>query len=173
MIPSLGQEPMNAPRDTAIFKSDIRAMPEAARLLGELVADPTRLTTLFDLQRCLLRRVRSRERYIIRVRRLHRKLRTMLRTERPAKGFAKQIKTSVRTCDERIAMARYSIFLWKCFGDGAACVYQSPYNLKHLYYDQDYRVKQEAGFLTGKVDQHGTEGGNRKANASVTTLQSS
>jgi hypothetical protein len=52
---------MKTQLDAPIFKADIRAMPEAARLLGELVADPSRFTTLLELQRHLLRRIRSRE----------------------------------------------------------------------------------------------------------------
>lgn len=60
MLPQV-TEPMKTQLDAPIFKADIRAMPEAARLLGELVADPSRFTTLLELQRHLLRRIRSRE----------------------------------------------------------------------------------------------------------------
>lgn len=43
------------------------------------------------------------------------------------------------------------MFLWRCFGDGIAAVFQDKYALKHLYYDSNYLPKQSAGSLTGKT----------------------
>ena len=51
----------------------------------------------------------------------------------------------------RIKEIRQLMFLWRCFGDGIAAVYQSKYSLKHLFYDADYNVKQDAGTISGKA----------------------
>ncbi|WP_426161614.1 hypothetical protein [Pseudoduganella sp. R-34] len=133
-----------------LFKSDARTMPQAAALLARLAADPDQLLVLLELQRLLLRRIRSRERFALRARMLSRALQKKLRNDRPSKDVANDLRLRQSACESNLEQARYSIFLWKCFGDGAACVYQSPYNLKHLLYDQNYQVKQEAGFITGK-----------------------
>jgi len=133
-----------------LFKSDVRNMPKAAALLAQLVSDPDQLSVLLELQRLLLCRIRSRERFLLRVRKLSRALQSKLRNDRPTKEVAMDLRERKRACESHLELGRHSIFLWKCFGDGASCVYQSPYNLKHLLYDQNYQAKQEAGFISGK-----------------------
>jgi hypothetical protein len=49
---------------------------------------------------------------------------------------------------EREEQLLHLLFLWRCFGDGIAFIYQSKYSLKHTYYDGNYNVKAPAGFMT-------------------------
>lgn len=130
--------------------SDVRKLRHASALLNVLAGDPGMLEVLLKLQQYLVHRIRSRERVILRAHKVEAKLRSLLRKGRLERAESKRVKRMLEDCTIFINQARRWIFLWKCFGDGAACVYQSPYNLKLLLYDQDYNVKQEAGFVTGK-----------------------
>lgn len=133
-----------------LLPSDVRKLKHAASLLNLLAGDSDRLDVLLDLQRFLAQRIRSRERMVLRGRQLEARLKSLLRKGRQEKAASTRVRSSLGKCSVLVARARRWIFLWKCFGDGAACVYQSPYNLKLLFYDQNYQVKQEAGFITGK-----------------------
>jgi hypothetical protein len=133
-----------------LFPSDVRKIKHAASLLNALADDSDRLDVLLDLQRFLVQRIRSRERMVLRVRKLEGRLKSLLRKGHQEKAASTRVKGLLAKGSTLIGRARRWIFLWKCFGDGAACVYQSPYNLKLLLYDHNYDVKQEAGFLTGK-----------------------
>lgn len=130
--------------------ADVRKLLHAASLLNTLAADRENMDLLLDLQGLLVRRIRARERAITRTRKLEGKLKVSLRKERLDKAGSKRVKALLQKCCSFIDQSRRWIILWKCFGDGVACAYQSPYNLKMLLYDQDYNVKQEAGFITGK-----------------------
>jgi hypothetical protein len=130
--------------------SDVCKLKHAAALLNVLAGDSGKLEVLLRLQHYLVHRIRSRERVILRARKVEAKLRSSLRKGRLERAESKRVKRTLEDCSILINQARHWIFLWKCFGDGAACVYQSPYNLKLLLYDQDYNIKQEAGFITAK-----------------------
>lgn len=130
--------------------ADVRKLLHAASLLSTLVADRENMDLLLDLQGLLVRRIRARERAIPRTRKLEGKLKVSLRKDWLDKAGSKRVKALLQKCGSFIDQSRRWIILWKCFGDGVACAYQSPYNLKMLLYDQDYNVKQEAGFGTGK-----------------------
>ncbi len=140
---------------------DVRKLDIAIARLQALADDPERFNELLALQRFLLQRICSRERMIQRIRKLEGRLRPALRSGRLNRAEAKQVKATLRECAQRIDLAWYWIFLWKCFGDGAACLYQSPYNLKHFFFDKDYNVKENAGFISGKVGENRENGKNR------------
>lgn len=129
---------------------DLRKLEHAAALLSSIAQDTDRFDILLELQLFLVQRICSRERVVLRIRKLSGKLRSSLRSGRLTKTESRRVKDALADCERRIEFARRWIFLWKCFGDGAACAYQSPFNLKLLFYDKDYNVKQEAGFITGK-----------------------
>jgi len=133
-----------------LSKADIKKLKYAATFLNVLAEDQDKFDVLLELQQYLAHRIRSRERVILRVRKIEAKLRSSLRKDRLERAESKRVKQTLGRCKLLIEESRHWIFLWKCFGDGAACVYQSPYNLKLLLYDHDYNVKEEAGFLTGK-----------------------
>ena len=51
----------------------------------------------------------------------------------------------------RIESLRNVVFIWKCFGDALAFLYMDKFALKHTFYSaQEFKIKQDAGFLSGK-----------------------
>lgn len=130
--------------------ADVRKLKLAHAMLSVLVEDAEKLEVLLALQRFLVQRIKSRERGIARARKIEKRLRASLRKDRLDRDRSTQVKQLLAGCSLLIDRSRHWIFIWKCFGDGIACIYQSPYNLKLLLYDKDYKVKQDAGFITGK-----------------------
>lgn len=150
--PQLGgwESPADGLQARGLNAGDVRKLDIAIARLQVLADDPDQFGELLALQRFLLQRICSRERMIQRVRKLEGHLRRSLRSGQLDRAEAKRVKATLRECGPRVDLARHWIFLWKCFGDGAACVYQSPYNLKHFFFDQDYNVKEDPGFISGK-----------------------
>jgi len=123
----------------------------AASLLATIKDEPARLDVVRELQRMLIRVLVRGERRIIRLKRARQRLMRIKARERLPQGKARMVKTLVKALDQRVEEVRHLLFLWRCFGDGIAAVYQSKYSLKHLFYDSNYNVKEEAGFLSGKA----------------------
>ncbi|WP_412763305.1 hypothetical protein ACIJUN_31385 (plasmid) [Pseudomonas aeruginosa] len=134
---------MRFPRETERF-----AM--AALLLNKIQGAPEDLSSVRALQSFLLRQIITAERRVKRLKKAQARIRSLKR-----KGSTKQRSSLLKLLDckttARITNLQQMIFLWKCFGDGLACVYQSTYSLKHLYFDADYEVKSDPGFLLGKI----------------------
>lgn len=134
---------MRFPRETERF-----AM--AALLLGKIQSDPDNLSPVRALQCFLLRQIITTERRVKRLKKAQARIRALKR-----RGSTKQRSSLLKLLDskatERIADLHQLIFLWKCFGDGLACLYQSSYSLKHLFFDGDYAIKSDAGFIIGKA----------------------
>ncbi|MCY1258448.1 hypothetical protein D9M68_47070 [compost metagenome] len=126
-------------------------LAKAALLLHTIKCDPDRLDLVLELQRFLIRQITLTERRINRVNRVATDFRRSLSRERLSKERAKRVKSRIKRCANVIEFLRYSMFIWRCFGDGIAAVYQSKYALKHLYYDSNYNVKEDAGFISGKT----------------------
>ena len=131
-------------RETARFA-------QAASLLAIIKNDPDRLDVVHELQRFLIRVLVRGERRIIRLKQARQRLMRVKARERLPQDKARTLKTLVKELDQRVEDMRHLLFLWRCFGDGIAAVYQSKYSLKHLFYDSNYNVKEEAGFLSGKA----------------------
>jgi hypothetical protein len=72
-------------------------------------------------------------------------------SSRLPKQRAKLLKAGVAAIEDRMKEVRHLMFLWRCFGDGIASVYQSQQALKHLLYDSEHRIKQDAGTISGKA----------------------
>lgn len=130
-----------------LFKYAERDLAKAATLLYSVKTDLARLDLVLDLQRHLIRCIIRTE---SRIRRLKRKRKVLaaaavLRVSR-AEAKARQNRiSSLRSREQELSQL---LFLWRCFGDGIAFVYQSKYSLKHLYYDGRYQPKESAGFMT-------------------------
>lgn len=122
----------------------------AALLLNKIQNDPDDLSAVRGLQSFLLRQVITVEH---RIKWLKKAKGRMLSLKRKGSTKAKSavLKKFVSKVEDRIQNLHQLLFLWKCFGDGIACVYQSPYSLKHLYFDGEYGVKSDPGFLLGKA----------------------
>ena len=89
-------------------------------------------------------------------------MREMLRTEAKVRSLKAERKGIVKNggraaakrssaLAQRIERVRAAGHVWRCFGDGIAFEYLDNYALKQTYYSVERpKVKQRAGFLTGK-----------------------
>lgn len=127
-----------------------KSVYEAAVLLHALKAKPDRFDLLLELQRLIVRRIAWSERASQRSRRCGNELKKSLARDRLPKQRATAVKALIEASARRIDDLRHYRFLWRCFGDGIASIYQSSYSLKHLFFDHKYEVKEDSGFLTGK-----------------------
>lgn len=137
---------MQFPRETEEFA-------KAALLLHTIKDDTDRLDLVLELQRMLIRNIVKCERRIRRLKRARGRLQS-LKARRLSKDRSKGVKTLIERIDARVEQMRHLMFLWRCFGDGIASVYQSTHSLKHLFYGENYQVKQEAGFISDKAGFH-------------------
>jgi hypothetical protein len=126
-------------------------LAKAALLLHTIKSDLDRLDLVLELQRHLIRQIVRLERRTKRVQRAASNMRQTLNLSRLPRDTAKALKLRIKECPALLEEIRRKMFVWRCFGDGIAFVYQSKYALKHLYYDQDYKIKQTAGFMSGKT----------------------
>lgn len=131
------------------FPKETDRLGMAALLLKKIQSDPEDLSAVRDLQRFLLRQVITAEH---RIKWLKKAKGRMLSLKRKGSTKARSVvlKTLILKIESRTQDIHQLLFLWKCFGDGIACVYQSPYSLKHLYFDGEYGVKSDPGFMLGK-----------------------
>jgi hypothetical protein len=125
-------------------------LSKASLLLYTIKADPDRLDLLLELQRFLVERIRSAERAIQATRAAIGAHRTSLRRDQLPKDRAKAVKGKIAAGERRVRDLHRLTFVWRCFGDGIAAIYQSTFALKHLYYDSAYAIKEPPGFLSGK-----------------------
>ncbi|WP_143276999.1 hypothetical protein [Bordetella genomosp. 12] len=119
----------------------------AAELLHQVKADSARLDLVHELQRHLIRCIVRTELRVLRLRRRRKSL-PQKDDQRATKEQAQARKAGLRALREREEQLLHLLFLWRCFGDGIAFIYQSKYSLKHTYYDATYNVKAPAGFIT-------------------------
>lgn len=122
-------------------------MLRAAELLHRVKADSTRLDLVLELQRHLIRCIARTEMRVLRLRR-KRSSPPPNAGQRVAREHARARKARLSALREREEQLLHLLFLWRCFGDGIAFIYQSKYSLKHTYYDGNYNVKPSAGFIT-------------------------
>ena len=123
---------------------------EAAKLLWSIKEDDDRFDLVLGLQRYLIRSISQCEGRVPRLREARARCKRYLARNRVNKDRARGVKQLITGLDERIKSLHHAIFLWRCFGDGIAFIYQSKYALKHLFYDGEYMPKQGPGFISGK-----------------------
>lgn len=124
-------------------------LTQATLLLHTIYEDKERLDLVLELQRFLIRRITAAEGRVRRLKALGAARKKRLSAvPRPTRDQAKSIKDDIARGERAVAEQRHLMFLWRCFGDGIAFTYQDKYSLKHLYYDAQYQVKEDAGFLT-------------------------
>lgn len=124
---------------------------KATLMLHTIQADRNRLDLVLELQRFLIRHITRLERRVTRVKRAAANMRNMLANGRPTSEKAKEFKARIKDSSALLERLRKKMFVWRCYGDGIAFAYQSKYSLKHLFFDQDYLVKQTPGTLSGKT----------------------
>lgn len=120
---------------------------KALLLLHTLKAAPERLELVLELHRHIIRAIVRTE---LRIQRLRRKRQIV--SAAPKRHVSREV---AKTRKEMISLLRgreqeltHLLFLWRCFGDGIAFIYQSKYSLKHLYFDSEYKPKEASGFMT-------------------------
>lgn len=122
---------------------------KALLLLHTLKAAPERLELVLELHRHIIRAVVLTELRIQRLRQKRQKVSAApkMHVSREAAKTRKEMISSLRGREQELT---HLLFLWRCFGDGIAFIYQSKYSLKHLYFDSEYKPKESAGFITEK-----------------------
>lgn len=120
---------------------------KALVLLHTLKAAPERLELVMELHRHLVRVIARTE---VRIQRLRRKRQIVSAAPKRqvSKETAKARKAMISSLRDREQELTHLLFLWRCCGDGIPFIYQSKYNLKHLYFDHEYKPKETSGFMT-------------------------
>jgi len=122
----------------------------AILLLNKLKNNPENYDVLRDLHKLIISGVTRQERSISLAKEGCKRLSFYKRNKKPSRDKSNKIKELIENLSERITQRKRIIFLYKCFGDGIAHIYQSMYSLKHLYFDKMYFVKEDAGYISGK-----------------------
>ncbi|MBY4837524.1 hypothetical protein [Pantoea sp. DY-5] len=119
-------------------------------MIKALKADPDNMELILELHRFLIRKIVSEEKRIKRLKRIKSRFTRIKKGGRLTKDDSIKIKGLLNMIEPRLKARRVMIYTWKFFGDGIANIYQPTCNLKHLYYDSNYNVKEDAGFISGK-----------------------
>jgi Holliday junction resolvase len=128
------------------------AFENVGKMLHELQRDRNNLYLLLELQALLLRKIKTAERNIRRLRREIKETKAAFIIERPSKEKALKAKKQAVLKNEKIQEYKHLIYLWKCFGDGIAFIYLDKYALKHTFFNVDNdSPKETPGFITGKA----------------------
>lgn len=123
---------------------------QAALMIKALKADPDNMELILELHRFLIRKIVKEEKRIKRLKRIRSRFARIKKSGRLTKGDSKKIKHLMSMVEPRLKARKVIIYTWKFFGDGIANIYQPTCHLKHLYYDSNYNVKEDAGFISGK-----------------------
>lgn len=123
---------------------------QAASMIKALKANPDNTELILELHRFLIRRIVKEEKRIKRLKRVRSRLARIKKSRRLSKEDSNKLKTLMSMIEPRLKARKVMIYTWKFFGDGIANIYQPTCNLKHLYYDSNYNVKEDAGFISGK-----------------------
>ncbi|MDZ5432004.1 hypothetical protein F6476_34230 [Pseudomonas umsongensis] len=138
------------------FPRERRGLELAATLLANIKADKDKLDAVLGLQQLLIFKIAGCDIRIARLQKAQQRIpRILARPEFRAGGKTVKVRSSMlkklrKGIMGRIREVRHLAYLWRCFGDGIASVYQSQHALRHLLYDAQYAVKPTAGALYGK-----------------------
>lgn len=138
------------------FPREQRGFELAATLLAEIKSDSDKLDVVLGLQQLLIYKIAGCDIRIARLQKAQQRIPRILarpefraggKTLKARSGMLKKLRTGIMA---RIKDVRHLAYLWRCFGDGIASVYQSQHALRHLLYNDKYEVKATAGALYGK-----------------------
>ncbi|EIY4984765.1 hypothetical protein ML064_004322 [Klebsiella quasipneumoniae] len=105
---------------------------------------------IVDFQLLLLKKIKEAEKSIIRTKGIIQNLRLEKANDRPTKERSKEIASLISKFEEKIESYRYIIYIWKMYGDSIAFHFCDKYSIKHFLYNENYHVKETAGFISGK-----------------------
>lgn len=123
---------------------------EASRFISDLKKEPGNYYLLLEFHKFLIRKIVKEEKRIHRLKKARARLKKIKGSGRLNKVESKGIKEILKKIDSRLSARKELIVTWRFFGDGIANIYVPNSNLKVLYYDDDYNVKEDAGFISGK-----------------------
>lgn len=106
--------------------------------------------SIVDFQLLLLKKIKEAERAIIRTKEIIQKLRLEKSNNRPTRERSKEIAGLIKKFNDKLQGYRYIIYIWKMYGESIAFHFCDKYAIKHLLYDENYKVKETSGFISGK-----------------------
>jgi hypothetical protein len=127
-----------------------KSLEKATLMLNIIKNSDLAAGAIVDLQLFLLQRITNGEDGVSRCKDAIKDLRSEKANGRPSRERSKEIDKEIEKFEGKREDYKYIIYIWKCFGDGIAFHYCDKYALKHLLYDDQYRVKETAGFVSGK-----------------------
>lgn len=127
-----------------------RDFVEASTFISDLKNDPGNFILLLEFHKFLIRKIVKEEKRIHRLKKARSRLKKIKGSGRLSKVESKGIKEILKKIEPRLIARKALMVTWRFFGDGIANIYVSNLNLKVLYYDDDYNVKEDAGFISGK-----------------------
>lgn len=140
------------------YPRDQSALVQATKLVEKLKSTPDDLVCLLTLQKHLLRQILKLESKTVRLKKAQKRLKRAKSSVNQRKNLSKEnrrevsqnIKSLIEESYVKLRDYKQLMFIWRTFGDAIAGIYHSTFSLKHLYYDNEYNPKQDAGYITGK-----------------------
>lgn len=138
------------------FRKERLSLRLAATMLATIKADPKKLDIVLALQQVLIYKIGECDLRIARLNKAQKRIPRILaspefrRCGKALKARSSKLKSLRKGIMARIKELRHLAYLWRCFGDGIAAVYQSQHALRHLMYNSEYKTKETAGALFGK-----------------------
>jgi hypothetical protein len=115
--------------------------------LQELHKNPDAWELCLEIQETLIKKISYFERRIRQLKTKADLARKALRTRREillSKDVSMALKTEIQNCLRKVDAYHYSIFVYKCVGDGIAHTYLTKWDIKPL------SMKESPGFISGK-----------------------
>lgn len=120
-------------------------------LLRSIEADLDNFAAVRALNLGILKEVLRDEAHVVRLRGLIKVLNRRLKSERPSRSEALQLRKQIKRHEDAVTRYRNQLFIWRCLGDGLAYAYISTFNIKHAFFETTSPcAKQDAGYVTGK-----------------------
>ncbi|WP_395478285.1 hypothetical protein [Pseudomonas aeruginosa] len=105
---------------------------------------------IVDFQLLILKKIKEKERAIFCTKAQIKELRLEKANSWPTRERAKDITKKIKTLENKVEKYRYIIYIWKMFVESIVFLRCDKYAIKHFLYDENYNVKENAGFISGK-----------------------
>ena len=114
------------------YKKHIFALSEA---VAQIQSFPERVDQLKEFQAFLIRRILNSEKKIDELKGRLKGLKRELRSNRPTKDKAKELKKKIKFYQQRINEHKWMLFVWRCFGDAVVFLYVDKFAIKPFLYE--------------------------------------
>jgi hypothetical protein len=109
------------------YKKYIYALSEA---ITSIRSAPDRIDRLKEIQALLIQRILKSEEKIDELKDALTSLKRELRSRRPPKIKAQEIKKKIKFYQNRINEHKWMLFVWRCFGDAVVFLYIDKFAIK-------------------------------------------